>query len=243
MTYPRSVENWATNQKLLLVVCRSVTAFSQFFFTPSLRITLNRVWIEYAVIFIVMIFSSRDYDDIRLQAISHKSQVFFGTMASLKMVWFEFWIVNLKFYMLVLYKKNVISSMHFLKVWKWQKQKRIARFALQTAFSVPSVFWPEKYWSEKCSGFFSRFQVRTRKVVLTVLSLEMTRQPLALAATMVATELRCRGPPPPAAPYSPTRCQLQPLSFFHPSLSLSCPGLLLPSIPPERPHKKFDWPI
>ena len=125
-----SLENWATNQKLLLVVCRSVTAFSQFFLTPSLRITLNRVWIEYAVIFIVMIFSSRDYDDIRLQAISHKSQVFFGTMASLKMVWFEFWIVNLKFYMLVLYKKNVISSMHFLKVWKWQKQKRIARFAL-----------------------------------------------------------------------------------------------------------------
>ena len=81
--------------------------------------------------------------------------------------------------------------------------------------------------------FFSRFQVRTRKVVLTVLSLEMTRQPLALAVTLAATELRCRGPPPPAAPYSPTRCQLQPLSFSHPSLSLSCPGLLLPSIPPE----------
>ena len=110
-----------------------------------------------------MIFSSRDYDDIRLQAISHKSQVFFGTMASLKMVWFEFWIVNLKFYMLVLYKKNVISSMHFLKVWKWQKQKRIARFALQTAFSVPSVFWPEKYWSEKCSGFFFSFSSEDKK--------------------------------------------------------------------------------
>ena len=31
-------------------------------------------------------------------------------MASLKMVWFEFWIVNLKFYMLVLYKKYALSE-------------------------------------------------------------------------------------------------------------------------------------
>ena len=43
-----------------------------------------------------------------------------------------------------------------------------------------------------------------------VLSPGMTRQPLALAVTVAATELRCRGPPPAAAAamYSPTRSNL-----------------------------------